>query len=176
LSIVIGADVFAHELGGVVDALGLGRQILGHRLPGGRAIFAGDGAVDALRAGEHDALDIESARRLQHVDEPQHVDLDAERRIGSRNRTDERRRVHHMGDVVFFDRLEKTRHVQNVALLEVDLIDDVGDEAVVAMPRKHDGPVPLVDELAAGLGTDDAHSAGDENLHCRLIRSWHRPR
>ena len=44
------------------------------------------------------------------------------------------------------------------------------------MARKHDGPLPLVDELAAGLGADDSHSAGDENPHCRLIRSWHRPR
>ena len=61
-----------------------------------------------------------------------------------------------MGDMVLFDRLEKTRHVQNVALLEVDLVDDVRDETVVAMPRKHDGSVPLVDKLAAGLGTDDA--------------------
>src|SRR6266540_2626371 len=65
---------------------------------------------------------------------------------------------------------------KNVARLEVDLVDDIGDEAVVAMARKHDGPVPLVDELAAGLGADDSHSAGDENPHCRLIRSWHRPR
>ena len=32
--VVIGADVLAHELGRVVDALRLGRQVLGHRLPG----------------------------------------------------------------------------------------------------------------------------------------------
>ena len=83
--------------------------------------------------------------------------------------------MHDMGDVMLFDRLQDARHIEHVALLEVDLVDDVGDQAVVAVARKDHGPVAFLHELAAGLGADHAHSAGDENLHWRLTRSWRRP-
>ncbi len=163
--VVIGADVLAHELGGVVDALGPRRQILGHRLPGRRAVFPGDRTVDALRAGEYHALDVECARRLQHVDEPDDIDLDAERRIAGRHRADECRRMHHVRHLVLLDRLQDARHVEHVPLLEVDLVDDVEIRLSSRCRANIDRPMAFLDELAARLGADDAHSAGDENLH-----------
>ncbi len=79
--VVIRADVLAHELGRVVDALGLGRKVLRHRLPGRRPILAGDRAIDALGAGEDHALHVERPRRLEHVHQTHDVDLDAQGRV-----------------------------------------------------------------------------------------------
>ena len=156
--------------------LGLAGRSSGHRLPGRRAVFAGHRPVDALGAGEHHALDVERARRLQDVDQAHDVDLDAQRRIGRRHRADERRRVHHMRDLVLLDRLQDARHVEHVALLEIDLVDDVADQAVVAVAREDDGAMAFLDEFAAGLGADDAHAAGDQNFHAVLNRSLRRRR
>src|SRR5437870_13086659 len=73
--------------------------------------------------------------------------------------------MHDVGDLVLLDRLQDARHVENVAELDIDLVDDVADQAFVPMTREDDGAVPLLDEFAACLGADDAHSAGDEYLH-----------
>ena len=73
--------------------------------------------------------------------------------------------MHHMRRLVLLDRLQDARHVEHVALLEIDLVGDVADQAVVAMAREDDGPVAFLDELAAGFGADDAHTAGDQDLH-----------
>ena len=73
-----------------------------------------------------------------------------------------------MNDVrhfVFLDRLQDARHVEHVALLEIDLVDDVVDQAVVAVAREDDGALAFPDEFAGGLGANDAHAAGDQNLH-----------
>jgi hypothetical protein len=96
---------------------------------------------------------------------PENVDLDAQRRIGRRHRADEGRGMHHVRDLVLLDRLQDARHVEHVALLEIDLVDDVADQAVVAVAREDDGAVTFLDEFAAGLGADDAHAAGDQDLH-----------
>ena len=165
---VVDADVLAHELGRVVDPLRVLRHVLGHRLVGRRAVLADDRAVDALRAGEHDALDVERARGLQDVDQAQHVDLDAQRRVGRRDRAHEGRAVNDVGDLVLLDRLQDARHVENVAELDVHLVDDVADQALVAVAREDHRPMALLHELAAGLGADDAHAAGDQDLHARL--------
>ena len=73
--------------------------------------------------------------------------------------------VHHMRHLVLLDGLQDARHVEHVALLEVDLVDDVADQAVVAVARKDHRPVAFLDELAAGFGADHAHAAGDQHFH-----------
>jgi hypothetical protein len=82
--------------------------------------------------------------------------------------------VHDVRHLVLLDRLQEARHVEHVALLEVDLLDDVLDQGIVAMAGENHRPVPFAHELAAGLGADDAHPAGDEDFH--LTRSLRRPR
>ena len=94
--------------------------------------------------------------------------------LDAENRTDEGRRMHHVRHMVLLDRLQQTRHVEHVALLKVDLLDDVTNQGVVAMAGEDHRTVPFAHKLAAGLGADNAHSAGDENFH--LTRSWRRPR
>ena len=73
--------------------------------------------------------------------------------------------MYHMGRLVFFDGLQDARHVEHVTLLEIDLVDDVGDQAVVAVAREDHRPVAFLDELAAGLGADHTHAAGDQHFH-----------
>ena len=71
----------------------------------------------------------------------------------------------------------------DVAELDIDLVDDVADQAVVAVAGEDDRPVAFLDELAAGLGADDAHAAGDQDFHGfrplgrrrRFNRTWRRP-
>ena len=75
--------------------------------------------------------------------------------------------MHDVRHLVFLDGLQDARHVEDVAELDVDLVDDVADQAVVAMAREDDRPVAFLDELAAGLGADDAHAAGDQDFHAR---------
>ena len=70
-----------------------------------------------------------------------------------------------MRHLVLLDGLQDARHVEHVALLEIDLVDDVADQAVVAVAGEDHRPVTLLDELAAGFGADDAHAAGDQDLH-----------
>src|SRR6476661_7486391 len=85
-----------------------------------RAVFPGHRAIDALGAGEDHTLHAECPRRFQDVDQAHHVDLDAERRIGRGHRADEGRGMHHMRGLVLLDRLQDTRHVEYVALLEIE--------------------------------------------------------
>ena len=73
--------------------------------------------------------------------------------------------MHDVRNLVLLDRLQDAGHVEDVAEFDVDLVDDVADQAVVAMTREDDRPVAFLDELAAGFGADDAHAAGDQNFH-----------
>ena len=41
-----------------------------------------------------------------------------------------------MGHLMLLDRLQNARHVEYVALLEVDLVGNIADQAVVAMARE----------------------------------------
>ena len=73
--------------------------------------------------------------------------------------------MHHVCHPVLLDRLQEARHVEHVALLEIDRVEDVADQPVVAVARVDDRSVPFLDELAAGFGADDAHAAGDQDFH-----------
>ena len=84
--------------------------------------------------------------------------------------------VHDVRHLVLLDRLQDARHVEHVAELEVDLVDDVADQALVPVTGEDHRPMPFLDELAAGFGADDAHAAGDQNFHLVLNRSFRRPR
>ena len=72
--------------------------------------------------------------------------------LDAENRTDEGRRMHHVRHMVLLDRLQQTRHVEHVALLKVDLLDDVTNQGVVAMAGEDHRTVPFAHKLAAGLG------------------------
>ncbi len=183
VAVVVDAQVLAHQLGRIVDALRILRHVLGHRLVGRRAVLAEHRAVDAFRAGIDHALDVERARRFQHVHRAHDVHLHAERGVALRHRADERRRMDDVGHLVRLDDGEQARHVGDVAELDVHLVDDVVDQAVVAVARIDHRPMPLLDELAAGLGAHDAHAAGDQDFHgFRPLgrrrwfnRTWRRP-
>ena len=84
--------------------------------------------------------------------------------------------MHHVRDLVLLDRLQDARHVEHVALLEIDLVGNIADQAFVSVAREDDGAMAFLDELAAGLGADDAHAAGDQDLHVSLSRSLRRRR
>jgi hypothetical protein len=73
-----------------------------------------------------------------------------------------------MGHLVLLDRLQDARHVEHVALLEVELVADVANKAVVAVAGEDDGAVAFLDELAAGFGADHAHAAGNQHFHARF--------
>jgi hypothetical protein len=165
MGLVIEANLLRHQLGGVVDALGILRVIFRHRLVGRRAVFAQHRTIDALGAGIDHARDVERARGLEHVHHPHHVDLDAERRIGRGDRADERRGVNDMRDPMPFDDVEQARHVEHVAELDVDLLEDVANEPLVAMAGKDDGAVSFAYEPAARFRADHAHPAGDQDFH-----------
>src|SRR6202035_603308 len=85
--------------------------------------------------------------------------------IGLRDRADERRRMHDMRDPVPLDHVQEARQIEHIAELDVDVIENVGNERLVAMAGKDDRPVSLVYEPAARLGAHDAHAAGNQNLH-----------
>jgi len=70
-----------------------------------------------------------------------------------------------MRDPMPFDDVEQARHVEHVAELDVDLLEDIADEPFVAMAGKDDGAVSFADESAARLRADHAHPAGDQDLH-----------
>ena len=70
-----------------------------------------------------------------------------------------------VGDAVPLDDVEEPRQVVHVAELDVNLFGDVADEIVVAVAGIDDRPVPLLDELPAGLGADHAHAAGNQDFH-----------
>ena len=76
-----------------------------------------------------------------------------------------------MRDLMALDDIEEPRHVENVARLEVDLVGDIADQAVVAVARKDHRPVAFLDEFAAGFGADDAHAARDKDLHALPSRA-----
>src|ERR1700730_6005243 len=70
-----------------------------------------------------------------------------------------------MRDPVPFDHVHEARQIEHIAELEVDVIENVGNERLVAMAGKDDRPVSLVHEPAARLRAHDAHPAGDQYLH-----------
>ena len=73
--------------------------------------------------------------------------------------------MNNVGDLVHLDGLQQPRHVHDVAERDVDVVDDVGDEGIVAMARVDDRPMALAHEHARRLGADHAHAAGDEHPH-----------
>ena len=83
--------------------------------------------------------------------------------------------MHHVRDLVLLDRLQDARHVEHVAGLEIDLVDDIANQTVVLVARENDGPMAFLDELAAGFGADDAHASGDQYFHLSLSRSLRCP-
>ena len=70
-----------------------------------------------------------------------------------------------MRDLVALDDVEEPRHVENVAGLEIDLVGDVADQPAVIVARIDDRPLPFAHEFPAGFRADDAHAAGNEDLH-----------
>ena len=163
--LVVDAGVLAHELGRVIDAHRMLRQVLGHRLVRRVAVFAQHRPIDALGAGVDDPLHVEGTRGFQHVHGAHHVDLDAERGIRLRHGADERGGVDDVRDPVRLHHLQEPRHVEHVAELDVDFVEEVADQPFVAVTRIDHRTMSFGYELAAGLGADDAHAAGDEHLH-----------
>ena len=70
-------------------------------------------------------------------------------------------------DPVPFDDVEQTRHVEHVAELDIDLVEDIANEPLIAVAGEDDGTVSLLDEPAARFRAHDAHPAGDQNFHAR---------
>ena len=64
-----------------------------------------------------------------------------------------------------FDDVEQARHVEHVAEVDVDLLEDVANEPFVAMAGKDDGTVSFANEPAARFRADHAHPAGDQDFH-----------
>ncbi|HKF10871.1 MAG TPA: hypothetical protein VKB89_19450 [Xanthobacteraceae bacterium] len=64
-----------------------------------------------------------------------------------------------------FDDVKQARHVEHVAELDVDFLEDVADEPFVPMAGKDDGAVSFAHEPAARFRADHAHPAGDQNFH-----------
>jgi hypothetical protein len=60
-----------------------------------------------------------------------------------------------------FDDVEQARHIEHVAQLDVDLLENVANEPFVAVAGKDDGTVSFADEPAACLRADHTHPAGD---------------
>jgi hypothetical protein len=81
-----------------------------------------------------------------------------------------------MRHLVLLDRLQDARHVQNVAKLDIDVVDNVADQALVAVTGEDHRPVPLLDELAARFGADDAHASSDQDFHVFLNQLLRRRR
>src|SRR5262245_15327672 len=68
-----------------------------------------------------------------------------------------------------FDDVEQARHVEHVAELDVDLLEDIANEPLVAMAGEDDGPVSFLHEPAACFRAHDAHATGDQNFHARSL-------
>src|ERR1700730_2511456 len=82
-----------------------------------------------------------------------------------------------MRDPVPLDHVHEARQIEHIAELEVDVIENVENERLVAMAGKDDRPVSLVHEPAARLGAHDAHPAGDQYLHASPLTALsHMPR
>ena len=72
-----------------------------------------------------------------------------------------------------FDDVKQARHVEHVAELDVDLIENIANEPFVPMAGEDHGPVSFLHEVAARFSTHDAHPAGDQNFHS-LTGHWRR--
>src|SRR5262249_32663114 len=70
-------------------------------------------------------------------------------------------------NAVALDHVEQARHVEHVAELDVDLVEEVANEPLVAMAGEDDGAVSFLHDPAARLRADDAHPAGDQDFHAR---------
>src|SRR5262249_12251345 len=68
-----------------------------------------------------------------------------------------------------FDDVEQARHVEHVAELDVDLLEEIPNEPLVAMAGEDDGPVSFLHEPAACFRAHYAHATGDQNLHSRSL-------
>src|SRR5262249_59281392 len=66
-----------------------------------------------------------------------------------------------------FDDVEQARHVEHVAELDVDLLEEIPNEPLVAMAGEDDGPVSFLHEPAACFRAHYAHATGGQNLHLR---------
>ena len=64
-----------------------------------------------------------------------------------------------------FDDVEQARHIEHVAQLDVDLLENVANEPFVAMAGKDDGAVSFTHEPAARFRANHAHPAGDQDFH-----------
>src|SRR5262249_24670794 len=69
-----------------------------------------------------------------------------------------------------FDDVEQARHVEHVPKLDVDLLEDVANEPIVAMAGKDDGAVSFADEPAARFRAHHPHPPGDQDFHAFSLR------
>ena len=156
-------------LGAVVNPLRILWHVLGYGLVEGRSELATNRSVNPLCAREDDATDVKQAGRLEHVHRAHDVDLDAQRRIERRHGADEGSGMNDVRDTMPLDDVEKTRQIEDVACLEIDAVQDIANQAIVAMAGKNNRLVTFADKLPTRFGADHTHAAGNQNFHLLVL-------
>jgi hypothetical protein len=163
----VAQDVFDHQLAAAVGIRGRQREVFGDR-------HRGRIAVHGRRGAEHERLDAEFRHRLEQHDTAGHVVVVIAQRLGHRLADGfQAGEVDHGIDLVGGKSRFHRRAVADVGLdqfkgLAGNLLNALLHRALgIREVVDHDHVVPGILQLDDGVGTDIAHAARNQNLHCR---------
>jgi hypothetical protein len=124
--------------------------------------------VEHVRAGDHEALQLENARCLQHVGRAHDVELDRAERILLRADGEHRvrRHVHHRGNRMLAQHRSEGERLEHVAFHErhPGEIDDAPERSRLRRPVHEHRVLALLHQDAGDLRADQAR-ADNERSH-----------